>query len=93
LRQPSRGWVGVWGGACHSEGGKAPPVPAVSNDRRETGLAGEYGGGRGEKVICCPALDPVPEAVHASDRGGVWSEEVGPICKYGEEEAIGDAVA
>jgi len=38
-------------------------------------------------------VDPVPEAVHASERRGVRSEEVGPIRKYGEEEAIGNAVA
>jgi len=35
----------------------------------------------------------VPEAVHASGRRGVRSEEVGPIREYGKEEAIGNAVA
>jgi len=35
----------------------------------------------------------VPETVHASERGGVRGEEVGPIREYGEEEAVADAVA
>ena len=28
-----------------------------------------------------------------SERGGVRGEEVGPVCKYGEEEAFGNTVA
>jgi len=35
----------------------------------------------------------VPEAVHSSERGIIWGEEVGPISDYGEEEATGDAMA
>jgi len=54
---------------------------------------GESGGGCREKIVCCPSLDSVPEAVHASEGGGVWGEEVGPVCEYGGEEAVGDAVA
>jgi len=34
----------------------------------------------------------VPEAVHASERGVVGGEEVGSVCEYGEEEAVGDPV-
>ena len=93
MREPGGGWVGVWRGAGYPKGGQASSGSAVRGDRRETGLAGKYGGGRGDEVVCCPTLDPVPEAVHASECGGVWSEEVGPIRKYGEEEAVGDAVA
>jgi len=54
---------------------------------------GKYGGGCSIEIVRCRSLDPVPEAVYASDRGGVWSEEVGTICEYGEEEAAGNAVA
>jgi len=46
-----------------------------------------------KKIVCCPSLDSVPEAVHASERRGVWSEEVGPIGENGEEEAVGNTVA
>jgi len=93
LREPSGGWVGVRRGAGHPKGGQVSPVPTVWDDRRETGLAGKYGGGCREEIICCPSLDPVPEAVHASERGGVRSEEVGSIREYGEEEAVGYTVA
>jgi len=54
---------------------------------------GKYGDRCGEEVVCRPSLDSVPETVHASERGGVWSEEVSPIREYGEEEAVGNAVA
>jgi len=54
---------------------------------------GKYGGGCGEEVVCCPTLDSVPEAVHASEHGGVRGEEVCPVRKYGEEEAVGNTVA
>jgi len=93
LWEPGGGSVGVWGGAGYPEGGQASSVSAVRGDRRETGLAGQYRVGRGEKVVCCPSLDPVPEAVQTSDRGGVRNEEVRPVSEYGEEEAVGDAVA
>ena len=68
-------------------------VSAVGHGPRETGLAGQDGGWSGEKVVRCPSLDSVPEAVHASECGGVRSEKVDPVYKYGEEEAAGNAVA
>jgi len=35
----------------------------------------------------------VPEAVHTLEGTGVGGEKVGPIGEYGEEKALGDAVA
>jgi len=35
----------------------------------------------------------VPEAIHASERGVVWGEEVCTVSEYGKEEAIGNAMA
>ena len=56
-------------------------------------FVGEDAGRRGKEIVRCRSLDPVPEAVHASERSGVRGEEVGTIGEYGEEEALGDAVA
>jgi len=93
LWESGRGRAGVGGGANHPEGSKAPAVSALGDDGGEAGLPGKDGGGGGEQVVRGPSLDPVPEAVHASERGVVWGEEVRPIGEYGEEEAAGDAVA
>jgi len=93
LWESGRGQAGVRGGAGHPEGSEAPPVSAVGDDGGEAGFPGKDGGGGGEEVVCGPSLDPVPEAVHASERGVVWGEEVRPVSEYGEEEAAGDAVA
>jgi len=54
---------------------------------------GQDGGGGGDEVVRGPSLDPVPEAIHASERSVVRGEEVCTISEYGEEEATGDAVA
>jgi len=81
------------GGAGNSESGEASSVSAVGDNGREAGLSGQDGGGGGEKIVRGPSLDPVPEAVHASERSVVRGEEVCTICEYGEEEATGDAVA
>ena len=35
----------------------------------------------------------MPEAVHTLEGTGVGGEKVGPIGEYGEEKALGDAVA
>ena len=92
--------MGVWprpgwrsGGAGDPEGSKAPSVSAVGGNRGEAGLPGQDGGGGGEKVVRRPSLDPVPEAIHASERSLVWGEEVGTVSEYGEEEAVGNAMA
>ena len=92
LWESGRGRVGVQGGAGNPEGGKAPPVPAVGDNGGEAGLAGQDGGGSGEEVVRGPSLDPVPEAVHASERSVVRGEEVGSVGECGEEEAAGNAV-
>jgi len=88
LWESGRGRAGVQGGAGHPEGGKAPPVSAVGDDGGEAGFPGKDGGGGGEEVVRGPSLDPVPEAVHASERGVVWGEEVRPVCEYGEATVI-----
>ena len=88
-----RGRVGAWGGAGNSEGGEESPVSAVGDNGREADLSGQDGGRGAEKVVRGPSLDPVPEAVHASERSVVRGEEVYTISEYGEEEATGDAVA
>jgi len=54
---------------------------------------GQDGGGGGEEVVCGPSLDPVPEAVPASERRVVWREEVCSVSEYGEEEATGNPMA
>ena len=46
-----------------------------------------------EEVVSGPSLDPVPEAVHASERSVVRGEEVCSVSEYGEEEATGDPMA
>jgi len=79
-------------GAGDPQGRKGPSVPAVAIDRGKAGFAGEGGGWRGEKIVRFPRLDSVPEAVHASECGGVGSEEIGTVGKYGNEEGVGDAV-
>jgi len=56
----------------------------ASRDRMEVGVE--------KKVVRCPSLDSMPEAVHASEGGVSWGEEVGAICEYGAEETGGDAV-
>jgi len=53
---------------------------------------GQNGGGGGVKIVCCPSLDPVPEAVHASECSLSRGEEVGAICEYGAKKTGGDAV-
>jgi len=93
LWESGRGRAGVRGGAGHPEGRKAPPVSAVGDDGGEAGLPRKDAGGGGEEVVHGASLDPVPEAVHASERGIVWGEEVRPVSEYGEEEAAGNAVA
>ena len=93
LWESGRGWLGIQGGAGDPEGGEAPSVSAVGSDRREVGLPGQDGGRGGVKIVRRPSLDSVPEAVHASERGVVWGEEVRPVSKYGEEEATGNAMA
>jgi len=92
--------VGVWsrpgwrsGGGGNSEGGEAFSVFAVGDNGGEAGLSGQDGDGGGEEVIRGPSLDPVPEAVHASERSVVRGEEICAISEYGEQEATGDAVA
>jgi len=92
-REFGRGWVGVRGGAGNSEGGETPLASAVGGNGGEAGLPGKDGGGGVEEVIRGPSLDPVPEAVHASERSVVRGEEVGPVGEYREEEAVGNAVA
>jgi len=47
----------------------------------------------GEKIVRCPSLYSVSEAVDPSERGGVLDEEDNPVCTYGEEEPIGNTVA
>jgi len=91
-RESGQGRVGVWGGAGDSEGGKVLFVSAVGHNGGEASLPGQDGGRGRERVVCGPSLDPVPEAVHASERGGVWGEEVGSVSEYGREEAVGNAV-
>jgi len=93
LWECGRGRVGVRGGAGNTEGAKSPPVPAGGNNRGEAGLASWDRGQSGEKVIPCPSFDPVPEAVHVSECSVVWGEEVGSVGEYGQEEAVGNAVA
>jgi len=92
-RESGRVWVGVGGGACDSEGRETPLVSAVGGNGREAGLPGKDRGGGGEKIVCSPPLDPVPEAVDASERSIVRGEEVGSVGEYGEEEAFGNTVA
>jgi len=36
-----------------------------------------------EDVICGPSLDPVPEAIHASECCIIRGEEVGSVSEYG----------
>jgi len=93
LWESGRGWVGVRGGAGNSESGEASSVLAVGGNGGEAGLSEQDGGGGGEEDICGSSLDPVPEAVHASEHSIVRGEEVCTISEYGEEEATGDAVA
>jgi len=93
LWESGRGRVGVRGGAGDSEGGKAPLVSAVGDNGGEASLTGQDGGRGGEGVVRGPSLDPVPEAVHASQRRVVQSEEVSTIDEYGQEEATGNAMA
>jgi len=93
LWESGRGRAGVGGGAGNSEGSKAPLVSAVGDNGGEAGLPGKDGGGGGEEVVRGPSLDPVPEAVQASERGVVWGEEVRPVSEYGKEEAAGNAMA
>jgi len=93
LCESGRGRVGVRGGAGNSESGEASSVSAVGDNGGEAGLSGQDGGGGGEEVVRGPSLDPVPEAVHASERSVVRGEEVCTISEYGEEEATGDAEA
>ena len=92
-RESGRGRVGVRGDACDSEGGETPLVSAVGGNGGEAGLPGKDGGGGGEKVIRSPSLNPVPEAIHASERSIVRGEEVGSVGEYREEEAVGNTVA
>jgi len=91
--EPGRAWVGFWGGAGDPEGGKAPPISAVGDNGGMACFAGKDGYRRGEKVVCCPSLDSVPEAVHASECGGIWGEEVCSVSEYRQQEAMGDKVA
>jgi len=93
LWESGRGRVGVQGGAGNSEGGDPSPVPAVGDNGGEACLTGQDGGGGGKNVVRGPSLDPVPEAVHASERSVVWGEEVCSVSEYGEEEATGDGMA
>jgi len=93
LWESGRGRVGVRGGAGDSEGSKAPLPSAVGDYGGEAGLTGQDGGGGGEEVIRGPSLDPVPEAVHASEHSVVRGKEVSSVSEYGEEEAIGNAMA
>jgi len=83
LRESGRGRVGVRGGAGDSEGSKAPSIPAVRDNGEEAGLAGQDGGGGGEKIIRGPSLDSVPEAGHASEGCVIRGEEVGTVSEYG----------
>jgi len=83
LRESGRSRVGIRGGAGDSEGGKAPSIPAVRDDGGEARLAGQDGGGGGEKIIRGPSLDPVPEAIHASEGRIIWGKEVGTVGEYG----------
>jgi len=89
----SRGRVGVRGGPANSEGVKVSPVSPVGDNGGEVGLTGQDGGGGGKEVVRGPSLDPVPEAVPASERRVVWGEEVCSVSEYGEEEATGNAMA
>jgi len=68
--------VGARGGAGYPESDEASPVFAVGDNEGEAGLSGQDGGGAGEEVVRAPYLDPVPEAVHASERSVVRGEEV-----------------
>jgi len=93
LWESGRGRVGVRGGAGNSEGGKAPFVSAVEANGGEAGLSEQDEGGGGEKVVRGPSLDPVPGAVHTSERSVIWGEEVGSVGEYGEEKTVGNAMA
>ena len=83
LWESGRGRVGVRRGAGDSEGGQAPFVSAIGDNGGEAGLAGQDGGEGGEEVLHSPSLDPVPEAVHASERYVVWGEELRSVGEYG----------
>jgi len=74
------------------EGSGTAPVSVVGCNGGEAGLSGKDIGGGGEKIVCGPSLDPVPEAVHAPERRIVRGEEVGSVGEYREEEAVGDTV-
>jgi len=71
LWESGRGRVGTWGCAGNSEGGEASPVSAVGDNGMEASLTGQDGGRGVEEVVRGPSLDPVPEAVHASERSVV----------------------
>jgi len=92
-REPGTSGVGSWGAVGDPEGGKTPSVSAIGDDGGQAGFTRQAGGRRGEELVCCPSLNCMPEAVHASDGVGVGGEEVGTVGKYGKEEAMGDAVA
>ena len=79
--------------AGNPEGSKAFSVPAVGEDEGTAGFARKDGSGRGEAFFRSPSVDSVPEAVHASECGGIWGEKIGPVCENREEEALGNAVA
>ena len=81
------------GAASDPEGDKVPSVPAIGDDGGKAGLVGKNGGGCGEEVVRCPSRDPVPEAFYGPEHRGVLGEQVCPVGEYGEEEAVGDAVA
>ena len=93
LWESGRGRIGARGGAGNSEGGEASPVSAVGDNGGEAGLTGQDRGGGGKEVVCGPSLDPVPEAVHVSERSVVRGKEVCSVGEYGEEEATGDPMA
>jgi len=70
-----------------------PHVSAVGGNGGEAGLPGKDRGRGGDEIVSSPSLDPVPEAIHASERSVVRGEEVGTVGEYREEETVGDAVA
>ena len=59
----------------------------------EAGLPRYHVSWTGEKGVGGLSLDSMPEGVQATEGAGVGGERVGPIGKYGKEEALSDAVA
>ena len=77
-RESGRGGIRVRGDAGDPEGGQPHSLSAVGDYGGKAGFPGKDGGGGGRKVVCGPSVDPMPEAVHSSERRWVWGEQIGP---------------